>query len=70
MPGAMEASPGGAPEIMVHKESADRDSDEELSPEEQAVQGVNGDNDQRKPLEDENADAAALAEGRTPPPRQ
>ena len=73
MPGALEASEGGAPEITVHREEA-LASDGELSPEERAIQGVNGmepgsdADEERKDFADEDADTAALAEGRAEPP--
>jgi N utilization substance protein A len=71
MPGAMEASEGGAPEVTVHKQAA-LASGEELSPEEQAVQGIavdrNADQD-RKEHVDEDTDTAQLAEGRAMPPQ-
>jgi N utilization substance protein A len=63
MPAAMEAAPG-APETTVHAEGT-RASGDELSPEEQAVQGlqrVEG----KSVAEDETT--AALAEGRMDPP--
>jgi N utilization substance protein A len=70
MPGPMEASEGGAPEVTTHKEAM-LSSTDELSPEEQAIQGVavaaEADND-RKDFADEDADTAALAEGRAAPP--
>lgn len=69
MPGAMEASEGGAPEVTVHDEHALAGADE-LSPEEQAVQGVaptDGDA-ATKEFADENSENAALAEGRVEPP--
>jgi N utilization substance protein A len=70
MPGALEASDGAAPEITVHKESS-LNGAEDLSPEEQAIQGVesNG-NGGGEPLSpgDEESDVAALAEGRASPP--
>jgi N utilization substance protein A len=68
MPGAMEAAEGGAPEVMVHK-SEPLSSSDDLSPEEQAMQGMEGaDNGDRKELDDEDGDTAALAEGRAQPP--
>jgi N utilization substance protein A len=70
MPGAMEASTGGAPEIVTHGVQA-KGSGEELSPEEKAVhiEGVNEDADEdRKDFADEDMDTAALAEGRLSPP--
>jgi N utilization substance protein A len=70
MPGALEASNGGAPEIVTHSAAA-MGSGEELSPEEKAVhvEGVdeNADED-RKEYVDEDTDTAALAEGRVSPP--
>jgi N utilization substance protein A len=74
MPGAREAVEGMAPEIVTHKADSLTDG-EELSPEEEAVQGpasessmtvegheAPGDND------DGENDTAALAEGRIAPP--
>jgi N utilization substance protein A len=67
-PDPMEASSGGAPEVTVHKEFADA-SDEDLSPEEQAVNVVKS---ERGPVDDvikgDDDDAAKLAEGRIEPP--
>ena len=70
MPGAMEASTGGAPEVVTHS-AQELASGEELSPEEQAVHvevaggsSTAGDGE----FDDGEADAAALAEGRTAPP--
>jgi hypothetical protein len=72
MPGALEATEGAAPEIVTHKEEALAEG-AELSPEEAAIQGVNGVQDQdadpdRKDYADEDTDTAALAEGRLAPP--
>jgi N utilization substance protein A len=70
MPGALEASDGGAPEVVTHSSSA-LGSGEELSPEEKAihVQGVDeGADEDRKEYIDEDTDTAALAEGRVSPP--
>jgi hypothetical protein len=70
MPGAMEASTGGAPEIVAHSAQA-MGAGEELSPEEKAVhiEGVDEDADEaREDYSDEDADTAALAEGRLSPP--
>jgi hypothetical protein len=74
MPGAMEATEGIAPEIATHKVEPLASSDE-LSPEERAIQAPGGDQqlvpdgDQaRKEYADEDADTAALAEGRAEPP--
>jgi N utilization substance protein A len=66
LPGAMESSDGGAPEVTVHKESSDEDSSE-LSPEEQAVNVMTtepGAGDDGS----EDDEEAALAEGRVEPP--
>ena len=71
MPGAMEAADGGAPETTVHKIEAMAGA-EELSPEEQAIQGLEGvggpGDEDRKAFIDEDTDTAALAEGRAEPP--
>ncbi|MGH7215419.1 MAG: hypothetical protein ACREIT_11705, partial [Tepidisphaeraceae bacterium] len=73
MPGALEAVEGGSPEVTTHKIEAHARG-EEISPEERAVQGVNGDDQQeeadedRKEHMDDEADTAALAEGRAAPP--
>jgi N utilization substance protein A len=74
MPGALEATEGVAPEIGTHSNDALAGSDE-LSPEERAMQRPGGeeqlvpDGDQdRKDNIDEEADTAALAEGRLDPP--
>ena len=70
MPGSMEAAEGGAPEVVTHSIEA-MASGEELSPEEKAVhpEGVDEDADEdRKDYADEDADTAALAEGRAFPP--
>src|SRR3989440_2245927 len=69
MPGAMESTEGAAPEVVTHGESAL--AGEELSPEERAVQGVDVQepaDETRKDYADEDADTAALAEGRVAPP--
>jgi transcription termination/antitermination protein NusA len=68
MPGAMEAVEGGAPETVVHKESAIASS--ELSVEEQAIGMPSGSDEHgKREVIDEDADAAAaLAEGREAPP--
>ena len=65
MPGALEASSGGAPEITVHRETSS--SDDASSPEELAMHGMGG-QDARKQVPDDDDDEAALAEGRTVPP--
>src|SRR6185312_9790100 len=73
MPGSMEASEGGAPEINTHAEQP-MGAAEELSPEERAVHvrreaGADTDADEdRKDYADDDADTAALAEGRVSPP--
>lgn len=70
MPDALEATEGAAPEIVTHHESL-RSGSEELSPEEQAIQGAGVDDsaDQgREDYADEDGDTAALAEGRAAPP--
>jgi transcription termination/antitermination protein NusA len=70
MPGALEASNGGAPEVVTHSSTA-MGTGEELSPEEKAlhVEGVDEDADEdRKEFIDEDTDTAALAEGRVAPP--
>jgi hypothetical protein len=69
MPGALEATEGMAPEITTHHESALLGGGE-LSPEEQAIQGVTAEGAVERGAPDEdgddggrdNADAAALAE--------
>ncbi|HEX3355568.1 MAG TPA: transcription termination factor NusA [Tepidisphaeraceae bacterium] len=66
MPGAMQATEGLAPEITTHDEKSLVEASE-LSPEEQAISGVN--NEQASdPIHDESDDNAALVEGRTEPP--
>jgi hypothetical protein len=71
MPDPFEAAPGGAPETQTHKEFAGAESDE-LAPEERAVQGVETDQEtedaRHEPPPDE-ADPAALIEGRDQPPK-
>jgi len=72
MPGAMEATEGGAPETVTHAEPSIADSDE-LSPEETAVHPENPSDvavvaGQQAVPDDENSEVAALAEGRTSPP--
>ena len=70
MPGADEATEGASPEITTHSEKAFGDG-QDLSPEEQAVQ-IPGSDDNGDPagkdFADEDADTAALAEGRAQPP--
>src|SRR5262249_50261720 len=67
MPGALEATEGMAPEITTHDSNAIADSSE-LSPEEQAISGVNTDDWRKQRVEDEADQRGALAEGRTEPP--
>ena len=72
MPGSMEAVEGGAPETVTHAEHTNAGSDE-LSPEESAIhpngtEDGSNNGDEMKQLDDENAETAALAEGRTSPP--
>jgi N utilization substance protein A len=63
LPGSLEAGGGGSPETVTHKENMQFGSGE-LSPEEQAIQGIErtdeNDNDTR---DDEDAEAARLADG-------
>ena len=65
MPGGMEATPGVAPEIATH-DSKSFASLSEMSPEEQAVQGLEHTGSGGQP--DDEADVAAAAEGRTVAP--
>jgi len=58
MPGAMEATEGIASEITTHDEKAMAEASE-LSPEEQAISGLQ--TQEPDPIRDENDDAAALA---------
>ncbi|MDB5328964.1 MAG: nusA [Phycisphaerales bacterium] len=69
VPGAMEATEGAAPEVTTHDERTFA-ANAELSPEEQAIQGVTSDDsaEDAKEYADEDADTAALAEGRAEPP--
>ena len=68
MPGALESSEGGAPEVTVHKQESLID-DGNLSPEEQAVHVPHSEPTPAERLsESEDDDAAALAEGRVAPP--
>jgi hypothetical protein len=70
MPGPMEAAEGGAPETVTHAATAFASADE-LSPEEEAIQGIGESPDpNHKELPDENEEAAALAEGRLAPPEE
>jgi N utilization substance protein A len=70
MPGALESSDGGAPEVTVHSEKAFRDGQSDLSPEEEAMHvTTDGPSDgERRVKSDEDDAAAALAEGRVEPP--
>jgi N utilization substance protein A len=68
MPGTLESSEGGAPEVTVHKQESLID-DGNLSPEEQAVHVPHSEPTPAERLsESEDDDAAALAEGRVAPP--
>jgi hypothetical protein len=67
MPGALEATEGMAPEITTHDAKSLADASE-LSPEEQAISGVETDDNSKQEIEDETDQSAALAEGRTEPP--
>jgi hypothetical protein len=67
-PDPLEASSGGAPEVTVHKEFAGA-SNEDLSPEEQAVNVVKSERDAVDDvIKGDDDDAAKLAEGRIEPP--
>ncbi|HEY7087004.1 MAG TPA: transcription termination factor NusA [Tepidisphaeraceae bacterium] len=69
LPGAFEASEGGAPEITTHNEASLGVGGGELSPEEGAIHGVDGshaDDGAKKGFE-EDEEVAELAEGREPP---
>ncbi len=69
MPGPMEAAEGGAPEVTVHREFDESDSNDELSPEEQAMRVTTvGVAVQSGGPSDDDSDVAALAEGRIAPP--
>src|SRR3954470_14684179 len=75
LPSAMEATDGIAPELTTHSEAMLQPLNE-LSPEEQAIQGMmpgseSGDQaseDAGRDYADEEGDTAALAEGRAMPP--
>jgi N utilization substance protein A len=70
LPLAMEATEGIAPELTTHKESALAGADD-MSPEEQAIQGIVPGDDSgevHREFADDDADTAALAEGRALPP--
>jgi transcription termination/antitermination protein NusA len=69
-PDAMEASNGIAPELVTHAAKSFA-AGTDLSPEEQAIHGVDlaeEDREERKEIADEDNNAAALAEGRVDPP--
>ena len=69
MPGAMEASEGGAPETTTHGAQT-LATDEELSPEEKAVHVPVAEvsSEDAPEFADEDGETAALAEGRSAPP--
>ena len=73
MPSVLEATEGTAPEITTHSESAVGGGGVHLSPEERAITGTQiapepaGDAEARE-YADEDAETAALAEGRVIPP--
>ena len=75
-PGPMEHVDGMAPEIVTHDERLMGAQGDELSPEERAIHGPDGeglmaddgDDAGRKEYADEQSEEAALAEGRIPPP--
>jgi N utilization substance protein A len=67
LPGALEATEGAAPELTTH-DAREIAAVGELSPEEQAIQGVEITPDQEKVTED-GAEVAPLAEGSELPPR-
>ncbi len=66
-PAPMEAAAGGAPEVIVHDEKVVASADE-LSVEEQAIQGTVPADEPKFVEEDEEENTAALAEGRLDPP--
>jgi N utilization substance protein A len=69
MPGALESSDGGAPEVTVHSERGMTANRDDLSPEEQAVNVASPAVDEGEArVKSEDDDAAALAEGRVEPP--
>jgi N utilization substance protein A len=72
LPGAMEAVPGAAAEVVVHQESA-LTKGEDLSVEEQAIGGLpesSPSEAKTKPLDEEEGGTAALAEGLDAPPAE
>lgn len=69
LPGALEAAGGGSPETVTHKESEIGAAGQDLSPEEQAIHGVDpshSDDGSKKGFE-ENGQIVELAEGRDNP---
>jgi hypothetical protein len=70
MPDALESVPGAAPEVTVHSESAFVNVNDELSPQEEAMNGVTEIpvEDKTETLDDGDGDTAALAEGLIAPP--
>lgn len=69
LPGSLEAGGGGSPETVTHKESVQFGSGE-LSPEEQAVQGIARSNERDNDVrDDEDSEAARLADGSAEAPR-
>ena len=73
--GPMEHVEGMSPEIVTHDERLMGSQGDELSPEERAIHGPDGelmaddgDDPARKEFADEQSEEAALAEGRVPPP--
>jgi len=68
-PGATEAVEGAAPEVVVHDSTAPNAADAaELSPEEQAISGLEPKQETNRPPEEES-ETAALAEGLSEAPR-
>jgi hypothetical protein len=74
MPGALESAPGGAPEVIVHADTITAGEGEELSVEEQAIHGIDESGDvtpeSSAPVDEEDDETAALAEGREAPPSE
>jgi transcription termination/antitermination protein NusA len=70
LPGALEASDGGSPEVIVHASGAGG-IDGDLSPEEQGISGLEptGPIEQQTEAAEEESVTADLAEGRTAPPQ-
>jgi N utilization substance protein A len=70
LPGAMESAEGGAPEVIVHKETVLASDMDSLSPEEEAVhpEVEEGPAEEKRHVIKEEPDVAALAEGRAEPP--